>query len=163
LVLRPAAEADVETIRRWRNHPKVRGASIVTTEITPAVHRDWWERVSRDPASRVLIFEYAGAPVGVVIFKDITRATADAAAEWGFFLDVEQPAHVAAWIALERAAVAYAFDELGLTTLGGRTLAWNRAVLELHRRNGFVEVPERGYTTDIEGVPQRVVWMELRR
>ena len=158
-MLRPAAEADVETIRRWRNHPKVRGASIVTTEITPEVHRDWWQRVSNDPASRVLVFEYGGAPVGVVIFKDIT----DGAAEWGFFLDVEQPAHVAAWIALERAAVAYALDELGLTTLGGRTLAWNRAVLELHRRNGFVEVPERGYTTDIEGVPQRVVWMELRR
>ncbi len=156
--LRPAVDADVETIRRWRNHPKVRGASIVTAEITDAVHRDWWQRVSRDPSSRVLIFEHAGAPAGVVIFKDM----ADGAAEWGFFLDVERRSHVAAWIALERAAVAYAFDVLGLTTLGGRTLAWNRAVLELHRRTGFVEVPARSHTTNIEGVPQRVVWMELR-
>ena len=157
--LRTAAEPDVETIRRWRNHPKVRGASIITVEITPTMHREWWNRVSHDPSSRVLMFEHRGTPAGVVIFKDIENGSA----EWGFFVDVEQRSHVAAWIALERAAVAYAFDVLGLTTLGGRTLAWNKAVLELHSRNGFVAVPERGYTTEIDGVPQRVVWMELRR
>jgi UDP-4-amino-4,6-dideoxy-N-acetyl-beta-L-altrosamine N-acetyltransferase len=161
MTLRPAVDADLETIRRWRNHPKVRRASIATAEITLATHLDWWKRVAKDPGSRVLIFEYRSEPVGVVIFKDYDPAAGSA--EWGFFLDVEHPALVAAWIALERAAVAYAFDVLGLTALGGRTLAWNASVLELHRRTGFVEVPGRTYTTDIEGVPQRVVWMELRR
>jgi RimJ/RimL family protein N-acetyltransferase len=163
-VLRPANDADVEMIRAWRNHPQVRRASIMTAEITPDMHRDWWARVGTGPESRVLLFWYRGEPAGVVIFKDLEPVAGRA--EWGFFLDVDRlrPAGrlFAAWIALERAAVAYAFEVLGLTVLGGRTLAWNTAVLELHRRHGFVEVPQRRYTTVIDGVAQDVVWTERR-
>lgn len=163
-MLRVAVDADVEMIRSWRNHSQVRRASIMRAEITPEGHREWWKRVSADPRAHVLIFEYAEAPAGVVTFKDHDPATCTA--EWGFFLDVDRLKArgelLAAWIELERAAVAYGFDVLGLAVLGGRSLASNAAVLELHRRNGFVVVPERGYTTEIDGTPQQVVWTELR-
>jgi RimJ/RimL family protein N-acetyltransferase len=62
---------------------------------------------------------------------------------------------------LERAAVEYGFEELKLTAMGGRTLAWNKQVLALHRRFGFVEVPERRYFAHIDGVDQEVLWTEL--
>ena len=69
-MLRPATDGDVETIRRWRNHPKVRRASFTTHEIGPEEHRAWWEAVSADPTKRVLIFERNGTPgVSVVLYR----------------------------------------------------------------------------------------------
>lgn len=163
-MLRPATEHDVETIRRWRNHPEVRRNFIYQEEIGPDHHRAWWERVSADPAARVLVYEHAGTPCGVVTVTDYDPGRSSA--EWGFFLDVDGLRAAgnlyAAWIGLEQAAVGYAFGELGVTVLGGRTLAGNRAVLELHRRAGFTVVPERGYTVVIGGEPCEVLWMERR-
>jgi len=162
--LRPATDSDVEMIRRWRNHPRVRRASIFTAEITPDGHREWWSRATTDPGSQVLIFE-DDAPRGVVTFKDHDPVLRSA--EWGFFLDVdgleERGELLPAWMELEKAAVAYAFDELKLVSVGGRTLAWNTQVIALHRRFGFREVPARQYTTEIDGVDQLVVWTEKTR
>jgi RimJ/RimL family protein N-acetyltransferase len=164
-MLRDATEADVETIRRWRNHPKVRAASIYTPYITPEHHARWWAAVAEDPARSVLIFEYEGVPCGVMLINDYDPDAGTA--EWGFFLDVdglqERGELTPAWLALEKAAVEYGFDTLKLDAMGGRTLAWNKAVLALHRRFGFVEVPERCYLTDIDGQQQQVVWTERRR
>lgn len=162
-MLRAATEADLEMIRQWRNHPVVRGASIMTAEITADGHRQWFSRMRVATNAHVLVYEHRGEPAGVVIVKDHDPVTGTA--EWGFFLDVDRlrPAGTltSAWIGLERAAVAYAFDQLGVRTLGGRTLAWNASVLELHRRTGFVEIPERRYTVEIDGAPQEVRWTEM--
>lgn len=163
-MLRAASGADVEAIRRWRNHPDVRRHFIHTKEITPEEHRAWWTAVSADPASTVLVYEVDGVPAGAVIFRDHDPVARTA--EWGFFLDVDglrdRGALLTAWIELERAAIRYGFDILGLAVLGGRTLASNTAVLELHRRCGFREVPQRRYTTEIDGHAREVIWTELR-
>jgi RimJ/RimL family protein N-acetyltransferase len=160
--LREAWASDLETIREWRNHPKTRGASIYTAFITPEGHARWWTGVQKDPAKRVLIFAYRGRDCGVVLFNDHDRA--GGTAEWGFFLDVdgltERGELLPAWMELEKAAVAYARDVMGLRSVGGRTLAWNRPVLDLHRRFGFVENPARRYTTEVDGVEQLVLWTE---
>jgi RimJ/RimL family protein N-acetyltransferase len=162
-VLRPAADADVEKIRQWRNHRKVRDSSIWTDYITPEGHAAWWTRVQDDPRRDVLIFSYREIDCGVVTINDHDRAAGTA--EWGFFLDVDgleaRGQLLPAWIELEKEAVRYCFEDLGLTSMGGRTLAWNEPVLALHHRFGFVEVPDRGYVTTIGGVDQRVVWTEL--
>lgn len=164
-MLREADESDVEIIRSWRNHPKTRGASIYTAFITQEGHTQWWSKVQSDPSRRVLIFTYNGNDCGVVMFND---HDADAGtAEWGFFLDVdgleERGELLPAWMELEKAAVAYAFDEMQLISVGGRTLAWNKQVIALHRRFGFAEVPSRQYTTEIDGVDQLVVWTQKTR
>ena len=160
--LRAAGEADVETIREWRNHPKTRGASIHTAYITAEGHARWWAGVQADPAKRVLVFRHKGHDCGVVLFND--HDAARGTAEWGFFLDVdglqERGELLPAWMELEKAAVAYARDVMGLQSVGGRTLAWNRPVLDLHRRFGFVENPGRRYTTEIDGTEQLVLWTE---
>jgi len=162
-LLREASQADVEAIRRWRNHPKVREASIWTGAITAEGHARWWTDVREDPAKRVLIFEYRGVSCGVVTFKD--HDPNKRSAEWGFFLDVdglgERGELVPAWIELEKEAIDYGFGKMMLRTLGGRTLAWNKPVLDLHRRFGFAEVSERGYVANVGGPLQAVVWTEM--
>ena len=164
-MLREARESDTETIRQWRNHPKTRGASIHTAYITPEGHARWWTNVQSDPARRVLIFNYRGHDCGVITFND--HEPSSGTAEWGFFLDVDgleaRGELLPAWMELEKAAVSYAFDEMGLHAFGGRTLAWNKPVIALHKRFGFVEIPSRRYTTQVDGIDQLVVWTEKSR
>jgi UDP-4-amino-4,6-dideoxy-N-acetyl-beta-L-altrosamine N-acetyltransferase len=158
--LREADENDLDRIRRWRNHPSVRQVSFTTHEIEADEHGAWFAAVRADPSRRVLIYHYEGNPAGVVLFSDIDRAAGSA--EWGFYLDNEGLGRdlLAAWLRLEQAAVAYAFDQLGLQVIGGATLADNRQVLQLHKRFGFTEA--RRYVRDVDGVPREVVWTELR-
>jgi len=164
-MLREASDREIEAIRRWRNHPKVRRASIFTAKITPERHAQWWQAVQADPRRNVFIFSFGGLDCGVVLINDHDPVLRSA--EWGFFLDVDglqaRGELVPAWLRLEREAIDFAFDVLALDRIGGRTLAWNEAVLALHRRFGFWELPEKGYTTEIDGEPQRVVWTELSR
>jgi RimJ/RimL family protein N-acetyltransferase len=162
-VLRDATGSDLGNIRRWRNHPRVRRSSIFTDEITPEGHAQWWAAVQADPARSVLVFTYDGQDAGVVTFNDHDREAGTV--EWGFFLDLdlleESGDLLRAWLALEQDAIDHAFDVLGVAELGGRTLAWNRPVLELHRRFGFVERPERAYEAEVAGETQAVVWTAL--
>lgn len=156
-MLRPATDADVESIRRWRNHPKVRRASFTTHEIGPEEHRAWWDAVSRDPARHVLVYERAGVPAGVVVFADIGEGTV----EWSKYVDVDGLGddRGAAWEDLEHEAIGYAFDVLGAARIGAATLAANTPVLRLHERVGFTEV--RRYTRQVGGEQREVVWNEL--
>ncbi|GAA0798983.1 GNAT family N-acetyltransferase [Spirilliplanes yamanashiensis] len=152
-MLRPAADADRDPVLAWRNHPEVRQASFTTHEIGAADHAAWWAGGGRD---RILIFEYAGRPAGVV--------TIEADGTWGYYLDVagltERREFLPAWLELEREAIGYAFDVLGLERLTGETLAWNTPVLALHRRFGFRETDR--HQRPVDGVPQEVVRTELR-
>ena len=156
-MLRPATDGDVETIRRWRNHPKVRRASFTTHEIGPEEHRAWWEAVSADPTRRVLIFERNGVPSGVVLFTGVGSELV----EWSKYVDVDGlgSERAAAWEEVEYEAIDYAFDVLGADRIGASTLAANTPVRRLHERTGFVEL--RRYTRTIDGVDREVVWSEL--
>ena len=160
-MLRRATDADRDVMLAWRNHPEVRRASLTTHVIEPAEHRAWWQRVRDDPTRQVLICEHGGTPAGVVMLTDVR----DRSAAWGFYLDVAgltaRRALLPAWLALERATIAYAFEDLELDRLGGATLAWNVQVLALHRRFGFREV--RRYRQLVDDVPQDVVWTERGR
>ncbi|AGZ38849.1 GNAT family N-acetyltransferase [Actinoplanes friuliensis] len=150
-MLRPAADADRDTVLAWRNHPDVRAVSLTTHVIAPEEHAKWWDVVLEDPDRHVLIHDDSG----VVIFD-----CREDPPSWSFYLDVEGlgAGLLAGWMRLEKEAVAYAFGELGLTRLGGETLATNKQVLALHRRFGFTEV--RRYERLIDGTPQVVVWTE---
>jgi UDP-4-amino-4,6-dideoxy-N-acetyl-beta-L-altrosamine N-acetyltransferase len=159
-VLRPATDDDRDTALTWRNHPDVRRVSLTTHVITPEEHRGWWQRATTDPQRRVLIFEHAGTPAGVVMFS-----VEDDAATWGFYLDIAgltpSRALLPAWLRLEREAIDYAFDELKVASLGGETLASNTQVLALHRRFGFHETTR--YQRPVDGTQQDVVWTERGR
>ncbi len=71
---RRATMDDAVNILRWRNHPRVRGASHDDAEIDAASHAAWMQRVLADPARVLLIAECGGQPVGVVRFDLRGRA-----------------------------------------------------------------------------------------
>ncbi|MCN0152475.1 GNAT family N-acetyltransferase [Salinispora arenicola] len=161
--LRPADTEDLDLIRRWRNHPQVRGISLTQHEIGPEEHLAWWSAVREEPDRRVLIYLHGGQPAGVVTFAGVTSPDKDLT--WGFYLDIDglekRGELLPAWMGLQRAAIEHAFESLTARTLGGETLADNRQVLALHRRFGFQVV--RRYERNIDGQPHQVVWTELSR
>ncbi|MFJ2030332.1 GNAT family N-acetyltransferase [Streptosporangium sp. NPDC087985] len=162
-MLRRAFEHESEMVRRWRNHPRVRGVSFTDHEIGETEHRGWWTATMTDPTCRILVYEHGGVPSGVVNISghDVQARRAG----WGFYLDVdgltERGELLAAWMRIEGEAVEYAFAELGIETLCGEVLARNEAVRTLHRRHGFAEVGT--YTREVAGVEEPVVVIELVR
>lgn len=160
-MLRPATMLDAEPVRRWRNHPRVRAMSLTTHEIGAAEHAAWFAAAVTDPDRRMLIYEHAGVPSGVVTFAGIR----DGAASWGFYLDVDgleaRDETLPAWLRVCREAVDYAFDDLGLDVLTGDVLAANGAVRRLNRRFGFTETAARTVVRD--GVAEECLSIRLRR
>ena len=168
-MLRIANEADVETIRRWRNQEPNRDVSIQRHEISEAEHARWWAAACSDPTRRVLIFEYADQPAGVVNFFDLSTV-APRTASWGFFLDAEgldaRGESLPAWIDLMWQAIGYAFDELGLDELRAEVLAHNTVVRRMNQRFRFVEGVPVEQTVDgrrIEVVPIALSRHDRRR
>lgn len=161
--LRPADAGDLDQMRRWRNHPQVRGMSLTQHEISSAEHRAWWSAVREEPDRRVFIYLHDGQPAGVVTFTGVTSP--DRAVTWGFYLDIEGLAErgelLPAWVGLQRAGIDHALGPLAARTLGGETLADNKPVLALHRRFGFRVV--RRYERIVNGKARQVVWTELSR
>lgn len=154
-MLRPARDEDLAPMRAWRNHDEVRRVSLTQHVITEDEHRTWWERTKDDPTRKVLIYERDGVGSGVVTFFDIDGDTA----WWGYYLDndglEERGAMFPAWISIQREAVKYARDVLGLRQLDGETLATNDSAVDFNLRQGFVEV-ER-YAREVGGETVEVI------
>lgn len=156
-MLRPATDADRDRVREWRNHPEVRRVSLTRHEISADEHARWWDAVAADETREVLIYTRDDEPSGVVTFFDLDRAAG--AAWWGYYLDndglTERGAMLPAWIAIQREAVRYAFDDLGLAELHGEVVGLNESARRFNQRNGFSEVGTE--TRTIDGEPVEVV------
>lgn len=144
-MLRRATADDLPNMLAWRNQDANRSVSIHQHLITPEEHTAWWSRVAQDPTRRVLMFEYAARPLGVVSFFDHDPGARTAS--WGFYLDHDgttaDGTMLMAWTKIMREAVAYAFapepDRLDLDVLEGEVLPHNESVRTMNRRLGFTE------------------------
>jgi L-amino acid N-acyltransferase YncA len=145
-MLRQAGEADLESMREWRNQPVNREVSIYSHEIDAHEHRAWWARVVEDATRQVLVFEYAGRALGVVSFFDLDLEGPERTGAWGFYLDSEtthaEGTTMMAWMQVMNEAISYAFDDEDgprLDVLTGEVLAGNDAVRAMNRRFRFTE------------------------
>jgi RimJ/RimL family protein N-acetyltransferase len=165
VTLRPATDADVDTMRAWRNQEPNRLASINSHEIGAAEHAAWWARIRTDPGYRVLVYERAGAPAGVVTFFDLRPDAPRRSGGWGFYLDAEgleaREELLAAWLEVMQEALRYAFDELGLDDLHGEVLEHNASVRQMNRMFRFVE--GEGEPREVDGRRIVVIPITLRR
>ena len=154
-MLRPATDADRESVRVWRNHPDVRAVSLTQHEIGPEEHALWWERVKADPTREVLIYERGGVPAGVVSLWDIDPEAGSL--WWGYYLDNEgltaRGELLPAWIQIQRDAVKYV-DGMQIDIMDAEVLDSNEGVRSFNRRQGFVDVET--YEQDINGTAQLV-------
>lgn len=73
LHFRPASLADANQLRRWRNDPLTRAASIRTEAVAEDEHRQWLEALLKDPKRQLLIALRRDLAVGCVRFDRLQQ------------------------------------------------------------------------------------------
>ncbi|SDT95377.1 UDP-4-amino-4,6-dideoxy-N-acetyl-beta-L-altrosamine N-acetyltransferase [Halopseudomonas salegens] len=131
-LIRPMQASDLETVLAWRNHPDVRDFMYTKHEITLAEHTAWFAKASRDAQRHLMIFESNEVPVG---FSNLHQIAEGGIADWGFYTAPE--AVKGTGRALGKAALEYAFVELGLHKVCGQALAFNQRSIRFHDNLGF--------------------------
>lgn len=132
--LRPMGASDLENVLEWRNDPSVRRFMFTQKEISFEEHRRWYARVALDSRRTLLIYEESSVSLGYV---NINRLPSTGAADWGFYVAPNAPKGTGR--CLGRAAVNYAFSDMGLHKLCGQALAFNHRSIDFHRMLGFKE------------------------
>lgn len=123
---------DIERVLHWRNHPDVRQFMYTRQEIGLKEHTRWFECASRDASRQLLIFEWAGEPLG---FINLHAKSPGGVAEWGFYVAPGAPKGVGR--RLGEAALQHAFSQANLHKVSGQALAYNERSLRFHRNLGF--------------------------
>jgi UDP-4-amino-4,6-dideoxy-N-acetyl-beta-L-altrosamine N-acetyltransferase len=134
--LRDFRAEDQEMIRGWRNHPETAKYMYTDHEITPEEHEKWFEKVQRDASCRYWIIQNDGLDIGVLGIVQIDQHNQHC--YWAFYLDPDVRRKGAGSFA-EISVLRYVFDELNLEKLCGEVLAFNEAVLAMHKRFGFIQ------------------------
>lgn len=133
--LRPLAEADGEMVRNWRNQAHIRRNMYTEHVIGREEHARWINKILTDSRSDYTIFEHQDRPIGLVGFYDIFAE--HERADWAFYLGASDIVR-GSGPAMECFALDYAFGSLRVHKLCCEVLAFNKAVINLHARFGFV-------------------------
>lgn len=135
--LRDVRLDDREMIREWRNLPKVADYMYTDHVISPEEHAAWFARVLNDPAYKYWIIVCDGEDVGLANLCAIDRV--NRRCYWGFYVVGPTVRGKGVGSYVEYMILNYVFDELKLEKLCGEVLSFNRDVVEMHRRFGFVQ------------------------
>lgn len=134
MFLRAMSAEDLAIILSWRNDPSVRKNMYTHHVIQWEEHVAWFERASKDTTRRDLIYCANDRPCGVVCFTELNNASRSGF--WGFYSDPAAPPVTG--IAMEYLALNMAFSELNLHKLNCEVLDINPAVVNMHKKVGFI-------------------------
>lgn len=127
-------ESDLEYILRWRNHLNVRRFMLSQNEITLSEHLAWFNIMSQDNKSALLIIEEGGQPRGCVIFSNIQSKST---AQWSFYSAPENAPGIGTQVCAR--ALEFAFHELGIYKVAGQVLDFNKSSIRVHQKLGFTQ------------------------
>lgn len=127
---------DAQMVRSWRNHPEVAKFMYTDHEITPEEHEQWFRRALNDPTSRFWIISGDGGDLGLLSISQIDLH--NRRCFWAFYLDPTARGKGGGAFA-EYSVLQHVFTELQLNKLCGEVLGFNRSVIKMHKRFGFVE------------------------
>lgn len=130
--LRPMLEPDLDMVLEWRNSNQVRRFMYSSRLISFPEHRQWFETIMRDQSCHPLIFQLDDVPMGFVKFGPIADG---GIADWGFYVAPGAPRGTGRKLGI--AALAHAFDVLGLHKICGEVLDVNEASRCFHANLGF--------------------------
>lgn len=131
--LRPIQEHELEMMLEWRNGPVVRNSMFNTDIISLNDHLQWWERTKRDDSLQYYFYEYAGAPYGVVCFKDINKLKCQAM--WGFYTSPNAERGMGTKMLL--LALDLAFNDMKIHSVYSEVIEYNLPSIKIHEKLGF--------------------------
>lgn len=132
-VLRAIDATELELMREWRNSPAVRENMYTRHEISREEHLSWWARTQQRQDQEYFMYEFDGVPSGIVGFTQIDPVNANAT--WAFYASPLAPKGTGS--RMEYLALEHAFTVLKLNKLCCEVLAFNEAVIKLHKKFAF--------------------------
>jgi UDP-4-amino-4,6-dideoxy-N-acetyl-beta-L-altrosamine N-acetyltransferase len=133
--LRPLCEGDLKNILPWRNHPSIRAYMYNDEIISENEHMGWWGKISKSQSDAYFIYKEDGIDLGVCNFTQLSKL--HRRAFWAFYARPDAPKGIGK--KMEYLMLTKAFEELGLVKLNCEVLSSNMAVVNLHKKFGFVE------------------------
>lgn len=134
--LRDLSLADKDMIRSWRNHQDVARYMYTDHEISEGEHEAWIMKVVRDPSCRYWVIQYESRDSGLLGISQIDLH--NSRCYWAFYTNPEVRGKGLGSFA-EYCVLRYVFEELELNRICGEVLSFNQAVLNLHKKFGFVQ------------------------
>ena len=134
-VLELLSQTDLDIVLPWRNDPSVRRCMYSSHVITADEHQKWFNHISAAEDRIALLFSVGEEPRGVVQFNQLN---VDARrGRWGFYIDPKALPHWSLLVEFE--ALEYAFEVLKLHKLDCEVISFNKKVINLHKKSGFLE------------------------
>lgn len=131
--IRPIQRSDAELILEWRNTDAVRLNMYNHEVIDIESHLRWFDSILKDNSCQYFIYERDEQPYGVLSFSEIDMK--NKRAFWAFYSGDTSVRGVGS--EMERLALDYAFNTLGLNKLCCEVLEFNTSVIDFHRKFGF--------------------------
>ncbi|MEM7037357.1 MAG: UDP-4-amino-4,6-dideoxy-N-acetyl-beta-L-altrosamine N-acetyltransferase [Bacteroidota bacterium] len=148
IALRPLSEADLETVRNWRNSPEVARYMYTGNHITAAQQQAWFQRVNADPTKRFWMIEYAGRAVGVV--NVVALHATHRSCHLGIYFGAQDIRGKGLGRGTMRLLLARVFGELGMNKIVAEAFSWNGQAIALYEKMGFRQ----------EGVFRQEIWKD---
>lgn len=140
-MLRKIQIKDLVTILAWRNQKSVRDVMFTDQIIGLEDHLKWWDKVSKDKTQQYFIFQKGNIDYGVVCLTKIDLVKKGCT--WGFYfknLDNNTGLeNILLTQSMEHAIIDFCFNRLGLILLTCLTFSFNKIMLKMHKRFGFIE------------------------
>ena len=135
--IRPLTREDGPQILAWRNDPAISQHMYSDHPITLEEHAGWLGRMLSLDDRRGYVIEWNDRPVGAAYITEIDQDHKHAM--WAFYLaDPAVRGHGVGSV-VEAAILRTAFEELGLHKLSCEVFDFNMAVVQMHRKFGFVD------------------------
>ncbi|KGK41844.1 hypothetical protein LH51_11650 [Nitrincola sp. A-D6] len=117
----------LETVRLWRNKPRIRKNMLNSQPISHDEQQQWFKNLQQIDTKRYLVFFQNLRPVGMLYFDYIGSERLN----WGCYLG-EEDIWPGSGLILEIAALDYAFDILQQKTLTAEILDHNEQPIRMH-------------------------------
>jgi len=131
--LRKLSDQDIHRVYEWRNRDEIRLNMYNHEIIDYESHTLWFAKVLISTNSQYFIYEQHDKPLGLVSFTNIDNV--NKTASWAFYSGDVSVRGIGS--EMERLALKYAFDNLGLHKLYCEVLEFNFPVVKFHRKHGF--------------------------
>lgn len=124
----------IETVRNWRNKPRISSNMLTSQYISQADQQKWFADLVTRRDKRYLAFHQNTRPVGILNFDRIGTDQPS----WGCYLG-EEDVWPGSGLLLEIAALDHAFDILQQDILYAEVLAHNESPIRMHLFFGYQE------------------------
>lgn len=124
----------IEQIRKWRNSPEVSKYMNTNDYITVKQQKEWFERIKKDKTKKYWIIKINAKYIGVINLYDIDNR--NKRCYWAYYIADVSMRRKGIGRLIELNVLKYVFEVLELNKLCGEVLAFNKIVVEIHKKYG---------------------------